>query len=184
MQLWQRAGDPQCFSHPKYQVDALGFFVEVVPHAAKEAMLMLGRNKAMTLTLEQLNDRLSEVTLERDRLRQENDRLRKNQKEQAELIDTAEGQLKKLTQDLQNMDILCSQASEGQAARKIVSVLMEVEAAVEHCRLLCLIESCPDAIADVDMLLQTEEVLNLLESAQVDEDKFAEEVLKTTEELP
>ena len=83
------------------------------------------------------------------------------------------------------MDILCSQASEGQAARKIVSQLMDVEAAVEHCRLLCLIESCPDAIADVDMLLQTEEVLSLLESTQVEaEDKFAEEVLKTTEELP
>ena len=32
---------------------------------------------------------------------------------------------------------------------------------------------------------QTEEVLSLLESTQVEaEDKFAEEVLKTTEELP
>ena len=61
---------------------------------------------------------------------------------------------------------------------------MQVEAAVEHCHLLCLIETCPDAVADCNMLLQTEEVLNMLDDQFTSADSFAEDCLKTTEVLP
>ena len=178
MQLWQRSSE-DTYVHPKYAVDALGMFVEIVPRAVQEAQLLMGRLKATQVTLESMTQKVNDLTEQRDKLREENKRLRKNQEEQAGFINSAEAQLKLLNRDLKSANIIAntpevagSSGEELPALRRITACLMDVEAAIEHCHLLCLIEHSPDAIADVDMMLQTEEVLNLFESCSTQTAKY------------